>query len=219
MTSDSEDDTRGGGGDVRTGGDTRANDGAVMHRRVHDDLDGSLGGIAAAQATHRDNMCMDPPPEETVHAADQAGGGRPEKPRANAFGNMIRSVNCPKYLVTEWDGLKNLKQKDRNRRMFVEKVVEAVGRGKLFTDPYFTALQTKSVQVLTKSESDKQRQGWRSYKFVCDKEGKEVTDEFMRLKLIEYRRYAKLPADTRLVRLCVSALLSFYFFQILLFGF
>ena len=51
---------------------------------------------------------------------------------------------------------------------------------------------------MTKENKEEKGEGWRAYKYVCDKEGKEVVDDLMRTKRIDFRRNPRLGPDSQL---------------------
>ena len=69
---------------------------------------------------------------------------------------------------------------------------------KCFAGEFWDIVRLEKTKVASEINQDKSKKGWRSYKFVCDMEGKELTDELLRLKLFETQRYPKLPKDSLL---------------------
>ena len=113
-----------------------------------------------------------------------------QKEMQNFFQNGIKSKKCPPEVKAAWELLKKLPQSDASRQECVRMISESMANKEGYTDPYFDTM-LKRTREISKTVSDKNTAGWRSYKFVCDKEGPELTNEFMRLKLVEFRRHIK----------------------------
>ena len=57
-------------------------------------------------------------------------------------------------------------------------------------------METKATRSIINTTSDKNKSGWRSYKFYCDDQGKEVTDDLVRTNAVDFKRIPKLVAES-----------------------
>ena len=98
---------------------------------------------------------------------------------------------------TEWDEVQKLWQQDGARSTFLNEVIVAVQKGKLFNSAFFKAVEVTVTRSIAKTDEDKTKKGWRSYKFHCDMEGQEITDDLMRTKGVNFVKDPRLGPDSQ----------------------
>ena len=104
---------------------------------------------------------------------------------------MIRASTTPSWLKNVWsEKIKKLKQKDSDRQRFVEELANVVN-GQFDSNEWLSTL--KIHRTVEDEDKAGEKGSWVSYQFLCDKEGKLVADELIRLKGIQSRPHKKLP--------------------------
>ena len=176
---------------------------------------GRAGMIAGhgqpAESTLPPTVDMAPTPREAVTGGvlldlapaprEAVTGGAPADDRAargHAFQNTMRSAKCPQFVKDHWAVMKTKKLSDPGRIRFVDMVVGESLRTQFDTE-LFTEILTVHEKTIVEQKSARVREGWKSYKFVADREGKEMTDELMRTKQLTCKRHPLLAEDSQVV--------------------
>ena len=116
------------------------------------------------------------------------------KAKHNMLSNNLRSVKCPVPLRDEWGNtLKKLPVGDPKRVEFYDAM--AAVKEKLYVDQPALSMRLQEIATLQQQKEANVKESWRSYKWVCDKEGEVVVNEALRLNALDTQTSSLLPAN------------------------